>query len=44
MLCACFSSKYKATNVFPKHILKLEAHGQSIHATTKNVLLHDSKE
>ena len=31
-LCVTFSSKSKATNVFPKHILKSKAHDQSIQA------------
>ena len=38
--CLCnalcrFSSKLKATNFFPKHILKLKAHDQSIQARKK---------
>ena len=32
MLCVSFSSKSKATNVFPKHILKSKARDQSIEA------------
>ena len=35
MLCVSFSSKLKATNVFPKHILKLKACDQSIQAIKK---------
>ena len=35
MLCVSFSSKSKAANVFPKHILKLKAHDQSIQARKK---------
>ena len=31
-LCVSFSSKLKATNVFPKHVLKLKARDQSIQA------------
>ena len=31
-LCESFSSKSKAINVFPKHILKLKTHDQSIQA------------
>ena len=34
-LCVSFSSKSKAINVFPKHILKLKARDQSIHARKK---------
>ena len=34
-LCVNFSSKSKGTNVFPKHILKLEARGQSVQARKK---------
>ena len=33
MLCASFLSKSKATNIFPKHILKSEACDQSIQAS-----------
>ena len=35
MLCVYFSSKSKATNIFPKHILKLKTHDQSIQARKK---------
>ena len=34
-LCVSFSSKSKAINVFPKHILKLKAHYQSIQVRKK---------
>ena len=34
-LCVSFSSKSKAINVFPKHILKSKARDQSIHARKK---------
>ena len=34
-LCVRFSSKSKAINVFPKHILKLKAHYQSIQVRKK---------
>ena len=34
-LCVSFSSKSKAINVFPKHILKSKARDQSIQATKK---------
>ena len=34
-LCVSFSSKPKAINVFPKHILKLKARDQSIQARKK---------
>ena len=34
-LCVSFSSKSKAINVFPKHILKLKARDQSIQARKK---------
>ena len=48
MLCICFSSKQKATNVFPKHISKSDACHQSIKAgkilfccmIVKNYLCH----
>ena len=33
--CVSFSSKSKAINVFPKHILKSKARDQSIHASKK---------
>ena len=35
MLCLSFSSKSKATKVFPKHILKSKAHNQAIQARMK---------
>ena len=35
MLCVSFSSKLKATNVFPKHILKSKTCNQSIQARKK---------
>ena len=35
MLCVSFSSKSKAINVFPKHILESKAHEQSIQASKK---------
>ena len=35
ILCLSFSSKSKATNVFPKHILKSKARDQSIQAKKK---------
>ena len=38
-LCVSFSSKSKATNVFPKHILKSKARYQSIQAR-KNLFCH----
>ena len=34
-LCVSFSSKSKATNVFPKHILKSKARDQSVQARKK---------
>ena len=34
-LCVSFSSKSKATNVFPKHILESKARDQSIQASKK---------
>ena len=34
-LCASFSSKSKATNIFPKHTLKPKAHDQSVQARKK---------
>ena len=34
-LCVIFSSKSKATNIFPKHILKSKAHDKSIQARKK---------
>ena len=39
MLCVKFSTKSKATNVFPKHILKSKACDQSIQ-TRKKLLCH----
>ena len=39
MLCASFSSKSKAINVFPKHILKSKARDQSFQ-TTKKLFCH----
>ena len=42
MLCVSFSSKSRAINVFPKHILKSKAHEQSNQAIKK--LLRGSKE
>ena len=35
MLCVSFSSKFKASNIILKHILKFKAHGQSIQARKK---------
>ena len=35
MLCVSFSSRFKATNIILKHILKLKAHDQSIQARKK---------
>ena len=35
MLCVSFSSKFKATNIILKHILKFKAHDQSIQARKK---------
>ena len=35
MHCVYFSSKSKATNIFPKHILKLKAQDQSIQPRKK---------
>ena len=37
-LCVTFSSKSKSSDVFPKHIVKLKARGQSIQA--KNLFCH----
>ena len=43
MLCVSFSSKLKAINVFPKHILKSKARDQSIQES-KKLLSRDNKE
>ena len=42
-LCASFSSKLEAINVFPKHILKSKARDQSIQES-KKLLSRDNKE
>ena len=41
-LCVIFSSKLKATNVFPEHMLKSKARDNS--SKEKTVLSRDSKE
>ena len=42
-LCVRFSSRSKAINIFPKHILKSKVRDQSIHASKKFFLSRDSK-
>ena len=44
MLCVSFSSKSKASNIFPKYILKSKARDKSIQAKEEIVLSRDSKE